>query len=216
MARERRIELVDEEVDLGNGLRARITRPREPERLLDEAVSDGAADAPYWAELWPSARALAAHLAGLDLQGVRAIELGCGLALPSVAAALRGADVLAVDHDAAAVRIARRNGRRAGRRVRGLVADLRDPADELVEAAPFDLVLAADVLYEDVLAQALATLIPLLTAPAGRALVAFPWHGQADDLARVLERAGMQVGLSELDAPGLLHARTVGLLEASR
>jgi hypothetical protein len=32
----------------------------------------------------------------------------------------------------------------------------------------------------------------------------------------VLERAGMQVGLSELDAPGLLHARTVGLLEASR
>jgi predicted nicotinamide N-methyase len=216
MAHERRIELVDEEVDLGSGLRARITRPREPERLLDEAVSDGAANAPYWAELWPSARALAAHLAGLDLRGIRAIELGCGLALPSVAAALRGADVLAVDQDAAAVRIARRNGRRAGRRVRGLVADLRDPADQLVEAGPFDLVLAADVLYEDVLAEALATLIPLLTAPAGRALVAFPWHGQADDLARVLERAGMQVGLSELDAPGLLHARTVGLLEASR
>jgi ribosomal protein L11 methylase PrmA len=185
MARERRIELVDEEVDLGSGLRARITRPREPERLLDDAVSD-------------------------------AIELGCGLALPSVAAALRGAEVLAVDHDAAAVRIARRNGRRAGRRVRGLVADLRDPADELVEAGPFDLVLAADVLYLDVLAEALATLIPLLTAPAGRALVAFPWHGQADELARALERAGMRVALRELDAPGLLHARTVGLLEASR
>jgi predicted nicotinamide N-methyase len=216
MARQRRIELVDEEVDLGSGLRARITRPREPERLLDEAVSEGAADAPYWAELWPSARALAAHLAGLDLQGVRAIELGCGLALPSVAAALRGAEVLAVDHDAAAVRIARRNGRRAGRRVRGLVADLRDPADELVEAGPFDLVLAADVLYEDVLAEALETLIPMLTAPGGRALVAFPWHGQADALARALEGAGMRVGLRELDAPGLRHARTVGLLEASR
>jgi predicted nicotinamide N-methyase len=216
MARERRIELVDEEVDLGSGLRARITRPREPERLLDDAVSAGASDAPYWAELWPSARALAAHLAGLDLQGMRAIELGCGLALPSVAAALRGAEVLAVDHDAAAVRIARRNGRHAGRRVRGLVADLRDPADELVAAGPFDLVLAADVLYQEVLAEALATLIPLLTASTGRALVAFPWRGQADDLARALERAGMQVRLGELDAPGLLHARTVGLLEASR
>ena len=156
MARGRRIDLVDEEVDLGSGLRARITRPREPERLLDEAVADGAVDAPYWAELWPSARALAAHLAALDLHGVRAVELGCGLALPSVAAALRGADVLAVDHDAAAVRIARRNGRRAGRRVRGLIADLAIDGDELVDAGPFELVLAADVLYEPVLADSLA------------------------------------------------------------
>ncbi len=216
MSRGRRIELVDEEVDLGSGLRARIARPREPERLLDDAVDAGATDAPYWAELWPSARALAASLAALDLQGVRAIELGCGLALPSVAAALRGAEVLAVDHDASAVRIARTNGRRAGRRVRGLVADLREPGDELVEAGPFDLVLAADVLYAPVLADALARLIPLLTAPGGRALVVFPWRGQADDLARSLEQAGMGVELGELDAPGLLHARTVGLLEASR
>jgi predicted nicotinamide N-methyase len=214
MARARRIELIDEEVDLGGGLHVRIARPREPERLLDDAVSDGATDAPYWAELWPSARALAAYLASGDLQGVRAIELGCGLALPSMAAALRGAEVLAVDHDADAIRIARANGRRAGRRVRGLVFDLRDPPDELVEAGPFELVLAADVLYVEVLATALSTLIPLLTAPGGRALVAYPWSGQAERLAAALEQAGMRVALRELDVPGHLHARTVGLLAA--
>jgi predicted nicotinamide N-methyase len=210
-----RIELVDEEFDLGSGLRARVSRPREPERLLDDAVSGGAIDAPYWAELWPSARALAAHLAALDLHGVRAVELGCGLALPSVAAALRGAEVLAVDNDPDAVRIARSNGRRAGGRVRGLVADLRDPPDELAEAGPFDLVLAADVLYDGVLAAALSTLIPLLTGPGGRALVAYPWRGQADALASALARAGMTVRLGELDAPGSPHARAVGLLEGS-
>ena len=214
MARAR-FDLVDEEIDLGSGLRVRISRPREPERLLDEDVAVGASEAPYWAELWPSARALAAHLAALDLHGVRTVELGCGLALPSVAAALRGADVLAVDHDADAVKIARTNGRRTGRRVRGLVADLRDAPDELREAGPFDLVLAADVLYDDALAAALARLIPELTAPSGRALVAFPWRGQADELARALEQAGMHVRLGELEAPGLLHARTVGLLDAA-
>jgi predicted nicotinamide N-methyase len=214
MARERRIELVDEDVDLGGGLRARIARPREPELLLDDAVAEGASEAPYWAELWPSARALAAHLGGLDLQGRRVVELGCGLALPSVAAALGGADVLAVDHDAHAVRIARHNGRRTGRRVRGLVADLREPPDELLDGDPFDLVLAADVLYDDALAVSLAGLIPRLMGPGGLTLVAFPWRGQADALARDLETAGLAVVLGELDAPGLLHARTVGLLEA--
>ena len=167
MARGRRIELVDEDVDLG-GLRVRIARPREPELLLDDAVEDGASEAPYWAELWPSARALAAHVGGLDLHGLRVIELGCGLALPSVAAALGGADVLAVDHDSEAVRIARLNGRRTGRRVRGLVADLREPPAELLDADPFDVVLAADVLYDASLAGG-ARLADSPAAGAGRA-----------------------------------------------
>jgi predicted nicotinamide N-methyase len=214
MARARRIELVEEEVDLGGGLRVRMALPRDPGRLLDDAVSDGAADAPYWAELWPSARALAAHVAGGDLHGVRAVELGCGVALPSVAAAHRGADVLAVDHDADAIRVARVNGRRAGGRVRGLVLDLREAPGDLVEAGPFELVLAADVLYAEVLATALTTLIPMLTAPGGQALVAYPWSGQADELAGALERAGMRVALRELGVPGRPQARGIGLLEA--
>jgi hypothetical protein len=100
--------------------------------------------------------------------------------------------------------------------VRGLVADLREPPAELLEADPFDVVLAADVLYDASLAEALGWLIPRLLAPGALALVAFPWRGQADGLARELESAGLSVQLGELDAPGLLHARTVGLLEAHR
>jgi predicted nicotinamide N-methyase len=210
------LDLVDEEIDLGGGLEVCITRPRAPGRLLDDAVADGAGDAPYWAELWPSARALAAHLATLELRGVRAIELGCGLALPSVAAALRGAQVLAVDRDADAVRIARANGERAGGRVQGLVADLGDPPLRLAARGPFDLVLAADLLYDEALASSLAALIPRLTGRDGRVLVAFPWRGQADVLARTLEQAGMTVAFSQLPPPGLPRARAVGLLEAGR
>jgi predicted nicotinamide N-methyase len=210
------IDLVDEEVDLGHGRIARIARPRAPELLLDEAVSRGADDAPYWAELWPSARALAVHLGGLELAGRRAVELGCGLALVSVAAATGGAAVLAVDHDPDAVELARRNGARVGPGLQALVADLLDPPAALLAAAPFDLVLAADVLYEAPLADAVAQLIPGLTAPGGAALVAFPWRGQADALARALGAAGMHVELGTLEAPGVLPARRVGLLAARR
>jgi predicted nicotinamide N-methyase len=209
------IDLVDEEVDLGHGRRVLIARPREPGLLLDEAVSAGSSDAPYWAELWPSARALAAHLAGLELDGQRAVELGCGLALVSVAAALAGADVLAVDHDADAVRIAQVNGSRVGRgQVQGLLADLCEPPSAFVDIDPFELVLVADMLYEGPLASAIAALIPRLTAPRGRALVAYPWPGQAVALATALAAQGMRLAHRELAVPGRPEARTVRLLEA--
>jgi predicted nicotinamide N-methyase len=208
------IDLVDEEVDLGHGRIARIARPRAPERLLDAAVACGAEDAPYWAELWPSARALAVHVAAMDLAGRSAVELGCGLGLVSVAAAIGGAEVLAVDHDPDAVELARRNGARVGPGVRGLVADLRDPPATLLAAGTFDLVLAADVLYDRPFADAIAHLVPALTAPGGMALVAFPWRGQADALAAALGAADMDVELTELEAPGVLPVRRVGLLSA--
>src|SRR2546428_11011399 len=40
---------------------------------------------PYWAELWPSAMALARHLwHATDLRGLQVLELGCGLRLTGI------------------------------------------------------------------------------------------------------------------------------------
>jgi predicted nicotinamide N-methyase len=153
--------------------------------MLEAAVAAGERDAPYWAELWPSARALAAYVATLDLDGRRVVELGCGLALPSLAAALGGADVLATDASSEAVALARRNGRHLlGRRLAAMRVDVTAPPEELLEAAPFDLVLAADVLYLPELARAVGALAPGL---AGEALIAFPFRDQAGPLAAALE-----------------------------
>ena len=71
-----------------------IARPDDPESLIDEERFEEDEFLPYWAELWPSGVALAGYVATLDLAGRRVLELGCGLALPSFAAALAGADVL--------------------------------------------------------------------------------------------------------------------------
>jgi len=54
---------------------------------------------PYYADLWPSAEALAKYLTEnfTTLSGSSIIELGCGLGLPSIICAKLGADVIATD-----------------------------------------------------------------------------------------------------------------------
>ena len=56
---------------------------------LDEDAFDDDEFLPYWAELWRSGVALAEVVSALDVRDKRVLELGAGLGLPSLAAALR-------------------------------------------------------------------------------------------------------------------------------
>ncbi|HUZ98231.1 MAG TPA: 50S ribosomal protein L11 methyltransferase [Gaiellaceae bacterium] len=118
---------------------------------------------PYWAELWPSGVALACVVAELDLGGKRVLELGAGLGLPSLAAALRGADVLATDWADDAVTLLRENAKRNGIAVRAERVRWDEPG-LLLEGEPWDLVLGADLLYEERNATVLLELLPRLGA----------------------------------------------------
>jgi len=171
------LNLVEEEVELGDGLRLEILRPPSAEELIDESAFDEEEFLPYWAELWPSGLALARHVAAQELQGVRVLELGCGLGLPALAAALRGADVLASDWAEDAIELLQRNAGLNGVFLR--VARLRwsDP-EPLLRAAPWDLVLGADLLYEARNAEQLAELLPSL---GGEVLLAEPGRPYAKE-----------------------------------
>jgi SAM-dependent methyltransferase len=178
----------EEAVDVG-GLSVRLLRPSVPEELFAVAA-EARGEAPYWAELWPCARTLAAHVATLDLAGLNVLELGCGLALPALVAALRGADVVASDLSADALERVAESGRRTlGHPLATLQADLHHPS-ALLESGPFDLILGADLLYDRTLAEAIATVIPQL-APA--ALIAYAWKGSAIPLARPLSKHGYRI-----------------------
>src|SRR5436305_1357686 len=80
---------------------------------------------PYWAELWPAALALANALPA-DLDGVRVVELGCGLGLPSLVAAARGARVTAIDWAADAIALLHTNAAANGLAVDARVSDWRE------------------------------------------------------------------------------------------
>ncbi len=140
-----------------------VLRPPDADALIDEARFEQDEFMPYWAELWASGVTLAGVVAERDVRGLSVLELGCGLGLPSVVAALGGADVLAADWAPEALDVTRRNAERNGARVETMLVDWTKP-EALLERAPFDLVLCADVLYEPRNVDALLTLLPLLTS----------------------------------------------------
>jgi predicted nicotinamide N-methyase len=203
------LDLVARNVEVA-GRQLSLLVPRSPDAVLDDAVDAGDTVPPYWADLWPSARALATHLLERDdLSGARVLELGCGVGLPSVAALLAGADVTASDSSPVAVRITARNARRCGRRrLATLVVDLLDPPAELFDQPAFDLVLAADVLYRAELGRALAALLPRVVAEGGEAVVVHPFAGQADGMTTALRAAGWHAEHDELPVPGWLDGRS--------
>jgi predicted nicotinamide N-methyase len=185
----------------------RLVRPLSADALLDDAVAGSHADAPYWAEVWPAAGFLAEVVAGLpELDGARLVELGCGLGLPSLVAACAGADVVACDAAEEALALVRTSARLTGTRVRTIAVDLIDAPEALLAEAPFDVVIAADVLYEPPLAEALARLVPRLLAPQGRALIAYPFRNvdAAHALGARLAQDGLVVAYQQRDR--LLHA----------
>jgi predicted nicotinamide N-methyase len=186
-------DLVEEVLVLG-GRETRLLRPRSGDALLDEVLAeDDPADdrLPFWAELWPSGSALAAAVAAEPLAGVRVLELGCGLGLVSVVAALAGADVLAADQSPEAVAFSTVNARRNGVPVRVVRCPFERP-EPLLAAAPYDLVLAADVIYEPRTVPVLVELLPQLVGPGGRVWLADPGRPREPDFLRGVDAAGWQ------------------------
>lgn len=157
-------ELVSQSIELPSG-ELRIQQPKEAAELPDAGGVEWAPLVPYWSVLWRSGVALARELDGEGLRGLRVVELGCGLAVPSIAAARAGAAVLATDACAEALGLAERNAEANGVRIETATVDWRQP-DELVRRAPFDIVLAADVLYQRASVAPLLSLLPRLAREA--------------------------------------------------
>ncbi|MBR9978440.1 MAG: 50S ribosomal protein L11 methyltransferase [Bacteroidetes bacterium] len=143
-----------------------IERISEEEFRKDERL-------PYWAELWHSAVALADFLTDhpTRLQNARVLEIGCGLALPSIVAASLGAHVRCADYEPMALKAAEinilRNVPDAG--VDLQLMDFRSPPDQR-----WPLILGADIIYERRFIEALANFLLQVLEPGGSILLAEP------------------------------------------
>ncbi|HEY0020937.1 MAG TPA: methyltransferase domain-containing protein [Longimicrobium sp.] len=198
-----RFDVREERFEHG-GWGVELILPRAADELIDEAEFEGDERLPYWAELWPSARALARYLlengsANVrecesarvdDWTGLRVLELGCGVALPSLVLAARGAGVLATDWYDDALRFARANAERNGLPpLQTELLDWRQPRG----GWGYDLVIAADVLYEPRNGPLLTALFPRVVAPGGTVLIADPGRVYAGDFLRLARGEGWSV-----------------------
>lgn len=169
----------------------------ELERYVDRNAllrDSGAAEPPYWAHLWTASRALAKHIAERnDWTGLRVADVGCGLGLLGVLAALKGAEVVAMDVAAEAVAMTRANAALNGCRVSVRQADLRQVVGET-----FDRCLAADVTYDPALQEALAEFLARHLAADGIAWCAESVRTRDAGFQRACEARGLRVTETEM------------------
>jgi predicted nicotinamide N-methyase len=163
---------VEEQVIIDD-LTFRISRPSESDRLLEHPTvrSAFAADEylPYWADLWPAARMLAKAIVRDSWTcGGEALEIGCGLGLPGIAALSKGLRVVFSDYDATALHFAAENARLNGYiNFETLQMDWRYPPKD----RQFPIILAADLIYEMRNVAPIVALIKRLLRPDGLCLV---------------------------------------------
>ena len=186
-------ELVSHSIGLPSGDELRVLQPAESADLPDDGAVEWAPVAPYWEVLWRSGVALARELEDEPLRGLRVVELGCGLGAPSILAARAGAKALATDVAPDALELVRRSAQANAVSVETAIADWAAP-DELVGRGPFDLVLAADVLYERA---AVAQLLSLLPRLAPLAWLADPGRPAAEAFTEQARRRGWLLGTRE-------------------
>jgi predicted nicotinamide N-methyase len=101
---------------------------------------------PLFGVVWPSSQVLARYMLDFDVDGLRILEVGCGLGLTSLILGLRQADITATDHHPEVAVFLEENARLNG--LGGIpyhCCDWRDDGDEL---GGFDLIIGSDLLYQ--------------------------------------------------------------------
>lgn len=164
---------------------------------------------PMFGTLWPSALHLAEVLAREPLRGRSVLELGCGLALPSIVAAAGGARVVATDRHPDTAAFLAENEARNGVRVR---YERFDWAGEVpADVGPFDRVVASDVLYTIEMPEVLAAAFDRFLGPTGVGSLTDPGRPWLQAFADAARRRGLAV---EVDVVG--DADAVFLLTVTR
>ena len=181
-------ELVSRSIELPGGA-LRLCQLRESAELPDDGPVEWAPMTPYWSVMWRSGVALARATDTSALAGLRVLELGCGMALPSMAAARAGALTLATDESEEALELVERNARLNGVELETALVDWATPG-ELFDRGPFDLVVAADVLYEPRAVPVLAGLLARLVGPGGEVWLADPGRPREPEFLRLVDAAG--------------------------
>jgi predicted nicotinamide N-methyase len=172
-------------------------------------LSDEEADnTPYYAHLWPAARALVTWMAERpDMwQGRSVLELGCGLGLPAMTAAKLGARVFACDFHPDNGAFLVRNAARNGAKVDVFTMDWNRPA----LGRRFDLVLGSDLVYEPAMIEPLLRAVSQLLKPEGTFILADPGRPHFGTAVERAEALGFTADLSAEDdgfVVALAHTR---------
>ena len=183
-----------------------VDRPADLDHLLDRAEGDPEQNLPYWVELWPSGIALADAIArdAPAWTGLRVLEVGCGLGVTAATASRIGADLTVTDYAPEALALCRANAELNGVAAPRAInlnwrASAPDAGAEI--EAPYPVVLAADILYEQRDIQPLLAFLDRVLAPDGLLWLAEPGRPVALAWLDAARRAGWEIETEEHPGP---------------
>lgn len=225
-----------ERVAIGGGASLRICSLLDRQQYFDplghaQAVGISSAAWPLFGLVWPSSLHLAAHMARRPLvAGERILEVGCGLALASLVAHRKGADVTASDcHPLTALFLARnaRLNRLPPLRYRlgdwaavPGAAGLPGRQGRARVFGRFGLIIGSDVLYERDEAGHLSAFIDRHASARAEVLIIDPNRGNRPAFHRRMAASGFSLQETPLGPPladgsayrgRLLHYRRAGV-----
>lgn len=139
-------------------------------------------------QLWPASQVLAKAVSSIEIEACRIVELGCGLALPSLVLQHRGADITASDHHPLSEEFLNHN---TSLNNLPLIPYMDLPWGVVgPEIERFDLIIGSDILYEPNHAELLAGLIGRVAKPKSKVLISCPGRGHKNNFSRHMEKLG--------------------------
>lgn len=158
--------------------------------------------------VWPSSRVLARQVSGMALQGLKVLEIGCGLGLTSIVLHRMGVDITASDYHPLAREFLERNVQR------NALPPLKYRAGNWESNNPglgeFDLIIGSDLLYQPRHAQQVSAFIALHSESGGAALVVDPDRGNRNAFTRCMLGLGFRHHFERFKEEGLAEARCKG------
>ncbi len=172
-----------------------LTIVEEPDCYLEQLSKEdgeGRLYLPYWTYLWESSIGLAQHILQFlsEISNKSILEIGCGYGLAGIAANQVGAKVVFTDFEHDALSFARHNVQ--------LNVGMSTDFVQMDWSAPcfqnnFDVILGADVIYEEQNWDPIIDLLASLLAPKGIAIFAEPNRNNADGFIECIRERGFSI-----------------------
>ena len=151
---------------------------------------------PLFGRVWPMATVLAQVMLTEPLSERRVLEVGCGLALPSIIVQSQGGDITASDYHPLTRSFLVANAKL------NLLPEISFKTGNwnVSSLAPekYDLIIGSDLLYEEVIVERLASFTDHHLDRQGRLILVDPGRGNHRAFARAMERRGFAHSWTDL------------------
>ena len=172
----------------------KVSRIRDIDKLFNQLLSKAPSDLnivdermPYWADLWPSAIGISEYIESHTeiVKDKHVLEIGCGLGLPGIVAALCGGMVTMTDYLQEALDFAESNWKKnLSAKFAGQLLDWR----HVSLIAKTDVIIASDVAYESRSFEPLKNAIENILKPDGVLLLSEPNRKFASPFIMLLKK----------------------------